>query len=472
MKFATSKKKAKSDGNPLEEMGGVFPLIVEHAPVGMLLVDASGKIVHVNPKGESILGYAKGELLGQTMEILLPKRVRTIHVRHRAGFLTDPTPRPMGVGRHLYARHKSGREIPVEIGLVPIKMPKGMAVLASIVDVTAAQEAAKSTAQLAAIVEASEEAIITLGPNGEILTWNRGAEKLYGYKADEMIGKDISPVIPSDRMEEFRSIRERIRRGESVQQMDTVRLRKGGQPLRVLLAISPLFNEDGSFRGAATITHDITEKKRLEQDLLYAVEMEQKRIGQDLHDSMGQQLLAISFLCNVLKKKLASGSPPPASEAGHIEELLNEAKINLRRLTRGLYAANLEDLGLGACLKDLAAHLQEISSIRCKFEGDADLTIIDRSVSENLYRLAQEALNNAVKHSEAKEITVVLHKAGRHVILRVKDNGVGLPESASRHSSGLGLRTMRYRANMIGGSFSVGLQPGGGTIVTCSVVVL
>jgi two-component system sensor kinase FixL len=452
-------------------MGSVFPLIVEHAPVGMLLVDARGKIVHANPKAEGILGYAKDELLGQTMEILLPERVRILHVGHRAGFIADPKPRSMGGGRHLYALHKSGREIPVEIGLVPIETPKGMAVLASIVDISAAKEAAKSTAQLAAVVEASEEAIITLGPNGEVLTWNRGAKKLYGYSAEEMLGKNISPVVPSDRMEEFREMRERMGRGESVQQMETVRLRKDGRPLHVLLSISPLFNEDGTFRGGATITHDITERKRLEQDILSAVEMEQKRIGQDLHDSLGQQLLAVSFLCNVLKKKLAAQSREESLEAAHIEDLLNEAKLNLRKLTRGLYAADLESLGIGTCLKDLTQQVQEISSIHCSYDGDATTTIDNRSVTENLYRLAQEALNNAVKHSQAKDIMVSLHKKGQQVTLTIKDNGIGLPPSASRHSSGMGLRTMRYRAHVIGGFFEVGVQTEGGTMVRCSVLL-
>jgi two-component system sensor kinase FixL len=461
-----SDENAKAHESSLEGKGSVFPLIIEHAPVGILLVDKSGKIVLANPKAENILGYEKGELLEKMMELLLPESARSRH----ASFMADPKPRPMGTGRHLQALHKRGHEISVEIGLAAIETLEGTAVLASIVDISAAKEAANSIAQLAAIVEASEEAIITLGPMGEILTWNRGAERLYGYSAGEMLGKNISPVVPPERSEEFRVIREKLSRGESVQQLETVRLRKDGQRLSVLLALSPLFNEDGSFRGAATITHDITERKHLEQDFLFAVEMEQKRIAQDLHDSLGQQLLAVSFLCNILKKKLTAESRQEASEAARIEDLMNEAKLNLRQLTRGLYAADLEALGLGNCLKSLAEQMQEMSGIPCTFSGDAAVTVADRSISENLYRLAQEALNNAVKYSQAKNITITLRKDGPRITLAIMDSGIGLPPSASRHSTGMGLRTMRYRAHIMGGSFEIGLRPEGGTIVSCSVL--
>ncbi len=465
-----SKKDRRAARGPLKEMEGVFPLIVENAPVGMMLVDATGKIVHVNPKAESILGYEKGELLGQMMEMLLPERIRSMHVGHRARFLTDPKPRPMGVGRNLYALHKSGREVPVEIGLVPVETPTGNAVLASIVDITAAKEAAKSIAQLAAVVESSEDAIITLGPAGEILTWNRAAQNLYAYSADEMIGHNISPMVPPDRMREFVDMHERVHRGESVKQLETVRLRKDGTRLYVLLAISPLFNEDGSFRGAATITHDITARKRLEQDFLFAVEMEQKRIGQDLHDSLGQQLLAVSFLCNVLKKQLAAQARAEASEAARIEDLLNEAKASLRRLTKGLYAPDLESRGIGACLKEMVDLVHGTNSIPCQFEGDATLKLTDRSLSENLYRLAQEALNNALKHSLAKNITVSFKKNAGRVSLAIRDNGIGLSEE-SLSTSGLGLRTMRYRAQVIGGSLEIRKSENGGTLIACSVPV-
>ncbi len=453
-----------------QEMSVNFKLMVDHAPIGILSVDALGNIIHVNPKAESIFGYAQSELLGQSIETLLPAAIRERHVQYRAGFVAAPAPRPMGQDRHLYGRHKTGREIPVEIGLVPIKTPEGMTVLASIVDMTVAKKSAESLSQFAAIVQASEDAIITLTPDDKILTWNPGAEKVYGYTAAEIIGKEVMLLIPSDREQEFMATREKIHRNEAIRQLETVRLRKDGRSLHVLLSISPLVNAEGVLVGAATITHDITEKKRMEQELLHAAEMEQKRIAQDLHDSLGQQLLAISFLCNILKKKLGAGTTPDVSEAAHIEDLLNEAKMDLRRLTRGLYAADLESRGIGTSLKDLVDHVQESSTIDCSFKGDDTLMLSDRAQSENLYRLSQEALNNAVKHSFAKHITVSISRTGSHVLLTVKDDGIGLPDLTS-HVSGLGLRTMRYRANVIGGTFDVRREDEGGTIVSCSVYI-
>jgi two-component system, LuxR family, sensor kinase FixL len=344
-------KKASRPSNPLHEMASIFPLMVERAPIGILLVDDKGSIVHLNPKGQAIFGYTLEELVGKPMEILLPQRVRNVHVQHRAGFMVDPKARSMGEGRYLFGLHKEGREVPVEIGLVPLKTSQGMMVLATVMDITA-----------------------------------------------------------------------------------------------------------------------IAENKQLEQDLLHVIEMEQKRIGQDLHDSLGQQLLAVSFLCNVLKKKLAAGTMPDPSEAAHIEDLLGEAKTNVRKLTRGLYAGDLEARGLGACLKEMTEHMQEMSSISCAFEGDATLVLTDRSKSENLFRMAQEALNNAVKHSLAKRIVVALQKEGSRLTLSVRDDGTGFAHGEAKNK-GLGLRSMRYRSNAIGGTFEITTRPEGGTDVRCSVAL-
>jgi two-component system, LuxR family, sensor kinase FixL len=344
-------KKASKPNYPFTGMESIFPLMVERAPIGILLVDDKGVIVHLNPKGLSIFGYSRDELVGQPMEILLPKRVRDVHVHHRAGFMEAPTARAMGEGRYLFGLHKEGHEVPVEIGLVPLKTPTGMMVLATILDITA-----------------------------------------------------------------------------------------------------------------------VAEKKQLEQDLLHVIEMEQKRIGQDLHDSLGQQLLAVSFLCNVLKKKLAAGIMPDPSEAAHIEDLLGEAKTNVRKLTRGLYAGDLEARGLGACLKDMTEHMREMSAVACVFEGEDTLVLQDRSKSENLFRMAQEALNNAVKHSLAKRIVVALNKEGSRLTLSVRDDGTGFAHGEARNK-GLGLRSMRYRANAIGGTFDIASDPKTGTVVSCSVAL-
>jgi signal transduction histidine kinase len=212
------------------------------------------------------------------------------------------------------------------------------------------------------------------------------------------------------------------------------------------------------------------EKEELQKELLHRAEAEQRRIGQDLHDTLGQQLLSIYFLCIVHKKKLTSRSIPEASDAAQIEELLNQAKTNLRKLSRGLYSADFESQGLGGAIKDMAENVREMSSIPCRFEGDTALRLPERSVSEHLYKLAQEAVSNAVKHSFAKTITVSLARNDHQVVLTVRDDGVGLSPSADE-AGGLGLRTMRYRANVIGASLEVRPHEQGGTIVTCSVNV-
>src|SRR5690348_5815998 len=121
----TSTKKSHRPAHPLHEMGSIFTVMVEHSPVGKLLVGKDGKIIYLNPKAQAIFGYSQKELLGHTIEDLLPERYRAHHSGLRDSFMAHPSPRPMGVGRQLFALHKSGREFPVEIGLVPIKMAGG-----------------------------------------------------------------------------------------------------------------------------------------------------------------------------------------------------------------------------------------------------------------------------------------------------------------------------------------------------------
>jgi len=197
----------------------------------------------------------------------VPRRYRDAHPALRDGFFLDPKARSMGAGRDLYGVRQDGSEFPVEIGLNPVFADEGLCVLAAIVDITERRRIEKTNRQLAAIVESSDDAIIGKTLDGTITIWNHGAEALYGYSAQEMIGRTIDCLMPSDRQEERADILDRIEQGESLDHFDTVRVRRDGTPIDVSLTMSPIKDARDRIVGASMIARDVTEQKRFQHAL-------------------------------------------------------------------------------------------------------------------------------------------------------------------------------------------------------------
>ena len=242
-------------------------MVVESAPSGMLMINRAGRIVLVNAETEKMFGYGRGELLGQPAELLVPDRFRDGHPLYRAGFFAHPTVRAMGGGRDLYGRRRDGSEFPVEIGLTPIDMAEGLFVLSAIADITERKRAEETRSRLAAIIESSEDAILSKDLNGIILTWNRAAEKMYGYAAAEVVGRPILLLVPPERAGEVPVLLEKLKRGERVENFETVRLRKDGTRIEIALNISPMADSAGHITGASAIGREITTRKRSERRL-------------------------------------------------------------------------------------------------------------------------------------------------------------------------------------------------------------
>jgi PAS domain S-box-containing protein len=233
-----------------------------------------------------------------------------------------------------------------------------------------------------------------------------------------------------------------------------------------LVTTFPIVNEQGTpiMVGGAAV--DITEQKRLERQIQEISEQEKRRIGQDLHDGLGQYLTGIAFMSRLLQRKLAEKQLPEAVEAEKIATLVNKTVFQARDLARGLCPVELENNGLHAALQDLSCTTEKLFNISCTVECDSNAGISDNNTALHLYRIAQEAINNAVKHGKARNIIVALARTGRNVTLKIEDNGIGFPKSDHK-SKGIGLRVMNYRAGMIGASLSIESQRTGGTIVTC-----
>jgi len=209
--------------------------------------------------------------------------------------------------------------------------------------------------------------------------------------------------------------------------------------------------------------------QRLEREIIGISEREQERIGQDLHDGICQYLAALS--CSAASLKCDLEGHQLAAEAKVADELagfLRDAVIQIRNLARGLVPVQMDDAGLASALEELTASATRLLGIRCVYESAGTPLIQDNAVAMHLYRIAQEAINNATKHGKATNVLVSLIADPKATTLRIADNGVGIPKSATE-SDGMGLGLMLYRARLVGGELSIESPNDGGTIVSCGI---
>ena len=217
-----------------------------------------------------------------------------------------------------------------------------------------------------------------------------------------------------------------------------------------------------------SLTHEIAERERLEKEVLEVSEREQRRIGHDLHDGLCQHWAATAMAGQVLNEKLAAKSLPEAADAREIVKLAENGITLTRNLAHGISPAEMETEGLVNALHELAANVSQMFKVRCAFECDSPPAIHDTAAATHLYRVAQEAVQNAVRHGKPGQIIISLAGRKERVELTVEDDGVGLPDDWQKQR-GLGTRIMAHRAAMIGGNFSIEPNPTGGTFVKCSM---
>lgn len=217
----------------------------------------------------------------------------------------------------------------------------------------------------------------------------------------------------------------------------------------------------------AALNSEMQERRRLEEEILRISEREQLRIGHDLHDSLCQHLTGIALAGEVLSEQLAK-SPAQAAAANHIVRLVEDAIELTRQLARGLYPVEMTHEGFTDALQELAVNIGERFKLSCHLECPSPVFIAEPGIAINLYRIAQEAATNAIKHGKASEIVIRVETSDDAITLTICDDGIGLPEN-HQGGSGMGLRIMAYRASIINGTFGVERLPAGGTCVTCTV---
>jgi len=238
-----------------------FASLLEAAPDAMVGVDQGGVIRFVNRQTEASFGYDRADLVGQPMEMLVPKSRRQAHRAHRAGYFAHPTAaRALGSRLEVTGRRRDGTEFPADISLSFIETEDGLLVTAAVRDVSERNQTDQELHQMAAIIRDSEDAIIGKTLDGTITSWNRAAERMYGYSSEEIIGASIKIITPKDRQDELTAILAKVSHGQATEHYQTIRIRKDGSEFPVVLTISPISNVEGAIVGASTIAHDVSQQ--------------------------------------------------------------------------------------------------------------------------------------------------------------------------------------------------------------------
>jgi signal transduction histidine kinase len=227
----------------------------------------------------------------------------------------------------------------------------------------------------------------------------------------------------------------------------------------------------GLFTG---ILRDISRRQALERQVVEIAAQEDQRIGRELHDSVGQELTGLGMMAGALARRLEHGSGAEKELAGKLVQGLNRVHQQVRALSRELIVAELDAEGLSVALEELAARTREQAGIDCHLDSAEPVSVPDPLMAKHLYRVAQEAVSNALRHGKPSRICLALHSGPDELCLTIRDDGIGMqkpvvPPQADPTKDGMGIPTMHYRAAMIGGALQVGPAPGGGTLVSCSV---
>ncbi|MHC4456121.1 MAG: PAS domain-containing sensor histidine kinase, partial [Planctomycetota bacterium] len=483
---------------------------VEQSPNTVLITDTEGNIEYVNPKFTQLTGYSLDEVIGRNPNIL--KSGETPREEYER--LWDTISSGGEWRGEFHNKKKNGELYWESASISPVRDLDGVithfiAVKEDITERKQTEEALWiSEANYHTIFDSANDAIFVHDvETGKILNVNQKSCEMFGYTEDELKKlsvEDISTAVPPYTQENaIRWIKKAVNIGPQLFEW-ICKDKKGknfwvevnlkaavieGQDrmLAIVRDITERKNAEEDLRKyrehleelVQTRTAELTEankkllqeiegRKRLEKEILDISERERRRIGQELHDSLGQQLTGIAFMTKVLEQNLAKKLPDESDVVAEISQLVNQATDQARDLAKGLHPIDLHTGTLMSALQELAESTEHLFGVHCTFECDKPIPMDDAQVVIHLYRITQEAVTNAIKHGGAKNINIGLTYGKKESVLTVKNDGVDFPKKFEKRGTGMGLQIMDHRVDIIGGSLDIHKAPKGGTIVTCT----
>jgi PAS domain S-box-containing protein len=442
-------------------------MVLQNMAEGVVVSSEEGVMLLTNPAFDAMFGYERGELTGKHVSIVndLPPEenarlvASVIEVLQREGEWAG----------EFVNRKKDGTRIITLARISKVELSGRVCWVCVQQDITARKrdEAALRDAEekWRSLMDNSRDIISIVNDRGDILYINR---VLTGFDKAKVIGTNtFDYVSPENRDVQRRALASVFGKGEP-QYYEVEGAGAEAKATWYETRAVPI-THDGAVIAAMLISSDISDRKRLEREVLEISEREQQRIGQDLHDGLCQHLVGTSLAVQLLAENLESRHDKLAEDARKIAELIGQAITQSRRIARGLYPVQLEESGLMSALSEFAVTISKLFYVSCRFECDETVTVPDTLASIHLYRIAQEAVSNALKHGKATVIVIRLKRKNGDIILSVADNGTGMPQGMSDHD-GMGLRIMSYRAKLIGGDLTIQPRPKSkGTLVECRV---
>jgi len=427
-------RRVSAVGAPLDD--DRFKQVVEFAPNAIVMVDEQGTIVLVNAQTEKLFGYDRNELVGQAVEMLVPNRFRGAHPQNRIHFLATPTARPMGAGRELYGLRRDGTEFPIEIGLNPLETRQGLMILSAIVDIT---ERRRAESRFRQVVEFSPSAMVMVDQQGTMVLVNAQAERLFGYSRSELIGQPIEMLVP----ERFRGPHPSYRRAFSVdanpramgENLELYALRKDGSEVPVEIGLNPI----DAFEGPMVLSaiNDITERKLAETASREADRRKDEFLAMLAHE-LRNPLAPITTAMELFRRLLPADArlhelrEMTQRQVKHLTRLVDDL-LDVSRLTSGKVRLRRERIDLKEVVEH-AVHMCQ-PSIKAKAHRLIVEWIHETPwVDGDAVRLSQvvgNLLSNAVNYTpNGGLIRVSVERDPPYVVLRVRDNGIGI---ASQH---------------------------------------
>jgi len=459
-----------------------------------------GIITDWNESAERIFGYKPKEIIGKSVLTLIPKELQGEEQK-----ILRKIRRGESLNHYeTVRRRKDGKLIDVSLTISPIKGPKGEIVGVSKIarDITNQKHTKRRLAEQARLLDLSSDAIIVRDPQDRIVYWNRGAEEMYGFSAKEALGKITHELLQTAHPENFEKIRKKLKR-DNRWSGELIHARKDGRKVVVMSRWSLDRHARGRRMSILETNTDITARKRAEIELQRAKDMleraveqrtrelriantglkneierrkglegeiltvsdrEQQRLGQELHDGLCQHLTAVAFMSRSIALRLKNHRVIEVGDIEKIAQLVNDAATDTRNLSRALHRLDVDAAGLVDALQDLVD--REIWRTPCRLEIKPSFRIEDDAAAAHFYRIAREAVINANKHAQAREIIVKLQRSRREMVLHIIDDGVGLSDER-KLKKGLGLHIMNYRAELMGGRLEIESPQTGGTHVSC-----